>query len=66
MIRVYEDVYLGIYFGILGLFFGILGLFWGFSKDFFSDFLVFSVSDFWAFLGLWDLIGDLLFLSLVR
>ena len=45
MIRVYEDLNLGIYFGTLGLYSGTLGLFW----DFFSYFWVFSVSDFGIF-----------------
>ena len=40
MIRVYENLNLGIYFGILGLFWGL-----------FSDFLVFSLSDFGTFFG---------------
>ena len=61
MIRVYEDLNLGIYFWILGLF-------WGFYCDFFSDFWVFSVSDigtsglffgnFGTFLGFWDFPRD--------
>ena len=54
MIRVYEDLNLGIYFGTLGLFFGgFLGLF--------SDVLVFSASDLGTFLGIF--FSDLLVFS---
>ena len=59
MIRVYEDLNLGIYFGTLRLFLGILGLFWDFGTFSVSDFGILGLRDFfWGILGLlwgfWD------------
>ena len=60
MIRVYEDLNLGIYFGILGLFsdffifFGFFSIFFCFFCIGFLDFL----GDFGIFFVFWDFWGD--------